>query len=111
MAALWTATARGAIAAVTIGYTSKQIQCWDDKMMFGIGGAATGLALGAVIAKQVAAPSPDSHRQLMYDAMPKRIVIVRHAASEGNADVKLYQEKPDNAIEITRSPGAYFLER
>ena len=32
---------------------------------------------------------------------PKRIVLIRHAESEGNVDETMYQRKPDHRIELT----------
>ena len=33
-------------------------------------------------------------RSMLAELMPKRIVLVRHGASEGNADESLYREVP-----------------
>ena len=32
---------------------------------------------------------------------PKRIILIRHAESEGNVDETVYQRKPDHRIELT----------
>ena len=32
---------------------------------------------------------------------PKRIVLIRHAESEGNVDETMYKRKPDHRIELT----------
>ena len=43
--------------------------------------------------------------------MPKRIVLVRHGCSEGNADSTLYRTVPDNKINLTAEPTPYFLQK
>lgn len=35
------------------------------------------------------------------DALPRRVILLRHGESEGNADHTLYRQKPDNQIELT----------
>ena len=34
-------------------------------------------------------------------ALPRRVILLRHGESEGNADHTLYRTKPDNLIELT----------
>jgi hypothetical protein len=33
--------------------------------------------------------------------LPRRVILLRHGESEGNADETLYRTKPDNLIELT----------
>ena len=44
------------------------------------------------------------------EALPGRIILLRHGESEGNADKTLYRTKPDNLIELTAAGSAQARE-
>lgn len=44
---------------------------------------------------------PDSSRGLRSAYRPRRIILVRHGESQGNADDSLYETVPDHALELT----------
>jgi len=47
--------------------------------------------------------SPLAMAQAARSRMPKRIILIRHGQSEGNADHTLYRTKADNLIELTQT--------
>mmetsp|Transcript_76342 Transcript_76342/g.210753 ORF Transcript_76342/g.210753 Transcript_76342/m.210753 type:complete len:358 (+) Transcript_76342:98-1171(+) len=65
-----------------------------------VGGVSGALATYAVLSSR----SQDSVSTLAEDRrkrLPKRIILVRHGESEGNADHSLYRSTGDNLIELT----------
>jgi bisphosphoglycerate-dependent phosphoglycerate mutase len=46
-------------------------------------------------------PSATDAAIAVREALPKRVILLRHGESEGNADHTLYRQKPDNLIELT----------
>ena len=70
--------------------------------------ACAGAALGAALATLwrrwdggEAPATPVSAGEAARRSLPKRIILLRHGESEGNADHTLYRTKPDNLIELT----------
>jgi len=64
-------------------------------------GAAAGVLLACFLVRRHASPLTQVEAALAR--LPRRIVLVRHGESEGNADNTLYRTKADNLIELTRA--------
>lgn len=62
--------------------------------------AAAGAALAWLLLRRRAG-CPRALAVAARNALPKRIILIRHGESEGNADHTLYRTKADNLIELT----------
>ena len=108
---------RGASFASAIGYSLNSTKCNETETnpwVRTLGAGLAGVALGAVAvigaqSTQGLRADAAAYTQFRDAMLPKRIVLVRHAASEGNADVTLYRTKPDNSIDITCEPDPRFV--
>jgi len=67
------------------------------------GGAIVGSLLTWLLTRNLLrrAHSVEAHADDRRALLPKRIILVRHGESEGNADHTLYRTKADNLIELT----------
>lgn len=63
-----------------------------------VGAVAGGVAATCVVTYHI--QRQDSTQDAL-DRLPRRIILVRHGESEGNADHTLYRTKADNLIELT----------
>ena len=66
------------------------------------GHAASAFA-GGLLALAFARANPDTQalEERKRQLAPRRVILLRHGESEGNADHTLYRTVPDNAIELT----------
>jgi len=74
-----------------------------DLQLAVIAGAVAGAALTWLFTGRLLkrALSPGKQATVARESLPKRIILVRHGESEGNADHTLYRTKADNLIELT----------
>jgi broad specificity phosphatase PhoE len=50
---------------------------------------------------ETGAPQGPAHHRLIVMGRPRRIVLIRHGESQGNADDTIYERVPDHALELT----------
>jgi len=104
--AVWAARPHWAMASTRHGYATAQPgDTGQGRLLQGVllgvtAGAATG-ALGA----WALTPSPSELMAALLEErrrrLPRRVILVRHGESEGNADHSLYRTTGDNLIELT----------
>lgn len=81
----------------------RRIAAISAHLLYGMRAAST-IADEKLCSSPVAGRTNDIVKGLaeaLRDALPRRIILVRHGHSEGNADETLYRTKPDNRIELT----------
>jgi len=71
---------------------------------------AVGSVVMYLMLKKEAAELSSGLDQAKIDSLPKRIILVRHGESCGNADHNLYREKADNQINLTDRGRAQAIE-
>ena len=64
-------------------------------------GALGGAVAALVVYRLMTNMERRSAVDVMREALPRRIILLRHGESEGNADETLYRTKADNLIELT----------
>lgn len=84
--------------------------CRSSASVFILPSLLAGAGAGALTASAVCYWARDDPVSRALAGLPRRIILVRHGESEGNADHTLYRTKADNLIELTDAGAQQALE-